>query len=204
VSSFGASFVTIPETGFMAKIQRVLPEDRMKHFLIVAICLAFVASALAQTPAADEPASRDDVILLLRTMHSHDFMQKVMSAQSAGMRQIIREQAMKDGSAPADFDRRFGNAMDDLIKGMPMDELTQAMIPAYQKHFTHGDIEAMNTFYSSPVGQKVLEELPAVMQEGLQDMMPILTKYLSQWKERMQKDMQSAPAKTSQAPPAQN
>jgi uncharacterized protein len=176
----------------------------MKHFLIAAICLAFAASAIAQTPAADEPASRDDIILLLRTMHSHDFMQKVLSAQSASMRQIMREQAMKDGNAPADFDKRFGKAMDDLIKGMPMDDMTQAMIPSYQRHFTHGDIEAMNTFYSSPVGQKVLEELPAVMQEGMQDMMPILTKYVSEWKERIQKEMESAPAKTSKSPPAQN
>jgi hypothetical protein len=25
---------------------------------------------------------------------------------------------------------------DELIKGMPLDEMTQAMVPAYQKHFT--------------------------------------------------------------------
>lgn len=176
----------------------------MKHFLIAAICLVFAAPALAQTPAADEPASRDDIILLLRTMHSHDFMQKIMAAQSASMRQIMLDQATKDGTAPADFDKRFAKAMDDLIKGMPMDEMTQAMIPAYQRHFTHGDIEAMNTFYSSPVGQKVLEELPAVMQEGMKDMTPIILKYVNDWKDRMQKDMQSVPAKTGTNPPAEN
>jgi uncharacterized protein len=174
----------------------------MKHFLLAVRCLALglalglalAAPALAQT--ADEPASRDDIILLLRTMHSHDFMQKILAAQSNSMRQLMLDQAAKDGAAPADFDKRFTKAMDDLIKGMPVDELTQAMIPAYQQHFTHGDIEAMNTFYSSPVGQKVLEELPAVMQEGMKDMMPILTKYLNEWKQRMQKDMEAPAAKT--------
>jgi uncharacterized protein len=180
-------------------------EDRMKHFLIAAICLAFAAPALAQTtPAADEPASRDDIILLLRTMHSHDFMQKIMSAQSASMREMLHEEMTKNGKAPADFDKRFAKAIDDLLKGMPMDEMMQVMIPAYQRHFTHGDIEAMNAFYSSPVGQKVIEELPAVTQEGMKEMMPIMLKYIDEWKERMQKDMQTAPAKTSQTPPAQN
>jgi hypothetical protein len=28
--------------------------------------------------------------------------------------------------------------MDGLIKGMPFDEITQAMIPTYQQHFTKG------------------------------------------------------------------
>jgi hypothetical protein len=178
-------------------------EDTMKHFLLAVICLALAAPTLAQT--ADEPASRNDIILLLRTMHSHDFTQKILAAQSAGMRDLLRDQVMKDkGSVPADFNIHFAKAMDDLIKGMPVDEMTQAMIPSYQKHFTHGDIEAMNTFYSSPVGQKVLQELPAVMQEGMQDMMPILSKYLSDWKDRMQKEMEDAPPKASKDSTVQN
>lgn len=175
----------------------------MKHFLIAVVCLVLAAPALAQN--AEEPASRDDIILLLRTMHSHDFTQKILAAQSAGMRELMRDQVMKEkGSVPTDFDTHFAKAMDDLIKGMPIDEMTQAMIPAYQKHFTHGDIEAMNTFYSSPVGQKVLEELPAVTQEGMQEMMPILSKYLSDWKDRTKKEMESAPAKTSKRPVIEN
>jgi len=175
----------------------------MKHFLLAVICLAIAAPVLAQT--ADEPATRDDIILLLRTMHSHDFTQKIIATQSDAMRQLMREQLMKEkGTVPADFDTHFAKEMDALLKGMPMDEMMQAMIPAYQKHFTHGDIEAMNAFYSSPVGQKVLQELPAVMQEGMQEMMPILTKYINNWKDRTQKEMQSSPGKTPQDTPVQN
>ena len=175
----------------------------MKYFLMAVICLALAAPALAQT--AEEPASRDDVILLLRTMHSHDFMQKVLAAQSSGMRQLMREQLVQEkGTTPADFDARFAKVMDEVMKGMPVDDISQAMIPAYQKHFTHGDIEAMSAFYASPVGQKVLGELPAVMQEGMQAAMPIITKYLNDWKDRMQKEMEAAPAKTSKDSTVQN
>jgi hypothetical protein len=175
----------------------------MKHLLLAVICLALAVPTFAQT--AEEPASRDDVLLLLRTMHSHDFMQKVLAAQSASMRQLLHDDLVKEkGSVPEDFDKHFTKAMDDLYKGMPLDEITQAMIPAYQKHFTHGDIEAMNTFYASPVGQKVLQELPAVMQEGMQEAMPVMTKYLSEWKGRMQKDMEDAPAKTDKGSTIKN
>jgi len=180
----------------------------MKRVLLAFACLALSLPVLAQN--ADDPASRDDVILLLRTMHSHDLMQKMMAVQTQSMQQLIREQILKErGKLPADFDPQFKKAMQDLIKGMPADEIVEAMIPAYQKHFTHGDIEAMNTFYSSPAGQKVLEELPAVMQEGMQAAMPILTKYLSEWQEKVKREFEPAPKSSpassgSSTPPAQN
>jgi hypothetical protein len=77
--------------------------------------------------------------------------------------------------------------------------MTEAMIPAYQNHFTRGDIAAMNAFYASPVGQKVLQELPGVTQEGMKNMMPILTRYLDTWRQRMPeefKDMEKTAPKS--------
>jgi uncharacterized protein len=152
-------------------------------------CLLVCASCFAQS--ADEPASKDDVILYLRTMHSHDMMEKLMKVQMQSMQQLLRDQMKNNGATPADYDAHLKKAMDDLIKNMPFDEIVEAMVPAYQKHFTHGDIEAMNAFYSSPVGQKVLEELPTVTQEGMQAAMPLLTKYLRHWQDQMQNELGS-------------
>lgn len=178
----------------------------MKHFWLALACLALCAPVLAQT--ADEPASKDDVILYLRTMHSHDMFQRIMEVQSQNMQQLFRDQILKEkGSVPPEFDAHFKKAMDGLIKGMPIDEITEAMIPAYQQHFSKSDIAAMNAFYSSPVGQKVLQQLPVVMQEGSQAAMPIMSKYLGEWKDRMAqelKDMDKQPKAPEKAAPAQN
>jgi uncharacterized protein len=164
----------------------------MKRYLLVVACLALSFPCTAQNP--EEPASSDDVILYLRTMHSHDMMQKMLQVQTQSMQQLFHDMILKEkGAVPSDFDANLKKRMDDLIRNMPMDEMVQAIIPAYQKHFTHGDIEVMNAFYSSPVGQKVLEELPAVTGESLQSMMPILSKYLSDWKDRMKKELESSP-----------
>ena len=157
----------------------------MKHLLLV-VCVLCTVQMFAQN-GGDEPPSRDDVILYLRTIHSHDMVQRIMEVQGQSMQTLFRDMVMKEkGQVPPDFDARFKKAMDDLIKGMPYDQLTDAMIPAYQKHFTKADIVAINAFYSSPVGQKVLEELPVVMQEGMQTAMPILTNYMQDWQEKMQ------------------
>ncbi len=172
----------------------------MRRLLIAAAIVLTALPGFAQN--ADDPATKDDVIVYLRTMHSHDLMKRTMEVQVQAMQQLLRQQIMKEkGSVPADFDTRMTKLMGELVKNVPTDEIAQAMIPAYQKHFTHGDIEAMNAFYSSPLGQKVLEELPAVMQEGMQAAMPILSKYVSDWKERMKEEFESekkpAPAGSS-------
>jgi hypothetical protein len=180
----------------------------MKRLLIALACLAFAVSGSVSSLAqnADEPASKDDVILYLRTMHSHDMFQKIMEVQCQNMQELFRDQLLKEkGSVPPEFDTRFKKAMDDLVKGMPIDQITQAMIPAYQQHFSKSDIAAMNAFYSSPVGQKVLQELPAVMQEGSQAAMPIMSNYLTEWKTRMDKevkDLEKSDAKTPPPAPA--
>ena len=175
----------------------------MKSFLIAMVCITFTFPALGQT--ADDAASRDDVIALLQTMHSHDLLQKLMSAQSSGIRQMLHDQMAKEkGTVPPDFDAHFSKVMDQLLKEMPVDDITQAMIPAYQKHFTHGDIESMNAFYASAVGQKVLEELPAVTQEGMQAAMPIMLNYIGTWRERMQKEMEKDSTKAGKESTVQN
>ena len=117
------------------------------------------------------------------------------------MRNLFRDMVTREkGNVPSEFDAEFKKAMDELIKGMPVDQIMEAMIPAYQEHFTKSDIAAMNAFYGSPLGQKVLEELPAVLQEENQAAMPILSKCMSDWNDKMQhqfEQMKSGPAKTT-------
>jgi hypothetical protein len=96
--------------------------------------------------------------------------------------------------------------MDDLLNNMPLDEITQAMVPTYQKHFSKSDIDAMLTFYASPTGQKILNEMPAIMAETMQDMMPIMSKYMDTVKQHMQQEvtrlLQQTPAQPTKNPPA--
>lgn len=171
-------------------------------FWMATLCLALSVPGLAQN-SDTEPATKDDVILYLRTMRSHDLMQRTIEVQFQSMQQLMHDQILQEkGEVPAEFDTRMKKWMDDLRKNMPADEIVEAMIPAYQNHFTHGDIQAMNAFYSSPVGQKVLEQLPAVMQEGMQAAMPIMSKFLTQWKERMQDDLKEVEKTAPKAAPA--
>jgi len=182
----------------------------MKRLLLaLTACLAFALSGVAQQSAADAAASKEDVQRYLDVMHSREMMTKMMDAMSKPMHQMMHEQYLKDkDKLPPDFEERMNKVMDDYMKNLPIEEMLQAMIPAYQKHFTKGDLDGLVAFYSSPTGQKVIQELPAITAEAMQAMMPIMRKQMDVMAERMQeqvaqmkKESGVRPAEKSQASP---
>ena len=162
----------------------------MKHFLIAAIlCLSFACRGLAQDPTADAPASKEDVERYLQAAHSHDMMQKVMDAMVKSMQQMAHDRYLKDkDKLPADFEARTNKMMDDMMKDMPFDEMMQAMVPTYQKHFTKGDMAALVAFYTSPTGQKFLREMPAITAESMTAIMPIMRQHMDAMSRRLQQE----------------
>jgi hypothetical protein len=178
-------------------------------FLALIACLAFAMSGVAQQSPADAPATKEDVQKYLDVMHSGKMISQMLDAMSKPMHQMMHEQYLKDkDKLPADFELRMNKVMDDYIKGLPIEEMLQAMIPAYQKHFTKRDIDGLVAFYSSPTGRKVIQELPAITAEAMQAMMPLMRKQIDAMSDRMQeqvaqmkKESGVKPAEKSQASP---
>jgi hypothetical protein len=126
----------------------------------------------------------------LAAMHAHEMMKNMVDAMSTPMHKMIHEQYLKDkDKLPPDFEPRMNQMLDGMLKDMPWDDMLNAMVPAYQKHFTKGDIDALVTFYSSPTGQKILRELPAVTAEAMDTMMPLIQKYMEKTTQRMQTEV---------------
>jgi hypothetical protein len=162
----------------------------MKHFLVSALlCLSFACSGLAQDPAANAPATKEDVEKYFQLVHSQDMLQKMLDAMAKPMHQMTHDRYLKDkDKLPADFETKMNKLTDDMLKDMPFDEMMQAMVPAYQKHFTKGDMGALVAFYSSPTGQKLLQELPAIMGEAMTAMMPIMRQHMDAANRRLQQE----------------
>jgi hypothetical protein len=71
------------------------------------------------------------------------------------------------------------------------------MIPIYQKYLTHSDIKAINEFYGTPTGQKLLKELNAMMIEGMQAAQAIIKKRLPEIEAQAEKAAAEAAHPTS-------
>ena len=159
-------------------------------FLALSICLLCALSGFAQQSQADPPASKEDVLRYLEVMHARETTAQTVEAMIKPVHQMLHEQYLKDkDKLPANFEEHMNKMMDEWLKSFPWDDLLQSMVPVYQKYFTKGDIDTVIAFYSGPVGQKLLRQMPAIMADSMQTMMPLLQRHLAKLKDRMQEEV---------------
>jgi hypothetical protein len=122
---------------------------------------------------APDAASKEDVRKLFDVMASREQVRQMMQQLFAQMRTMSREQLKKQRPDISEEElARLDRESEDLIRNFPVDEMLNDMIPVYQRHFTKSEIDALTTFYSSPVGQKFLHEMPAVTAETMRSVYP--------------------------------
>ncbi len=153
----------------------------MKSLLaVILLCVGSATACVAQQSPADQPASKADIDRYYQAMHVRELMKSTMDGVSKQMRKMMHDELQKAPNLPPDAEEKMNKMYDEMLKNMPLDALLDAMEPVYQKHFTKGDIDALIAFYSTPVGQKMLVELPAITQEAMQASSGIIRKYMDQ------------------------
>jgi uncharacterized protein len=148
--------------------------------LLCASFLALALSASAQSASAQttvsiapDAASKEDVQKLFDVMASREQMAQMMKQVFTQMRSLNRDEIKKRHPDISEADlARMDRESEDLLKNFPLDEMLSDMIPIYQRHFTKTEIDAFTSFFSSPVGQKYLHEIPAVTAESMQAVYP--------------------------------
>ena len=54
----------------------------------------------------------------------------------------------------------------EIRKEMKVEELMELIVPVYDRHFSLEEIKQMVALYRSPIGRKIVEKTPLVMQES--------------------------------------
>jgi len=181
----------------------VLEACMKRIFLALSACLAFAMCGVAQQSPADAPATKEDIEKYLEVTHARDMTKQLMDVMTKQMRQIVHQQVAKDAAnLPPDSEARINKMTDSMLKDFPVEEMLQAMVPVYQRHWTKGDVDAMVEFYSSPTGQKILKDMPATMAEAIQSVQPIMQKQMTTMMERVELEVAQL-AKDSKAKSAQ-
>ncbi len=154
----------------------------MKRWWAVILCFAFLPFSAAFAQQAGDPATKEDVQKLFGVMHSRKQFDAVMDVMKRQLPALTKG-ALADqlpNATPEETARLqafVNDSADKMFQNMPFDELMQAMIPAYQHHFTHGEMQELIQFYSSPLDKKLLAEMPAILTEYMQAATPIIQKW---------------------------
>ena len=158
----------------------------MYRFCVVLLLLT--TSALAQQTVADTPATRDDVLRLFSVMNINQQMRTIMDSMMQQQKSLVHDMARrKNPNVTTEELGRVDRIMDESVKDFPIDGILDDMVPVYQKHLTSADVSAMSAFYSSPTGQKLLREMPAMTSEAMQASYGRLQKQMEAVAERAEK-----------------
>lgn len=136
------------------------------------VILVFLCSLAGMCPAQDANVaapSRDEVMKFMEVLRIKPQLAQYF-AGVAKQAKLGAEEGFKQkipDATPAQL-AEVDKFAENLFKDMPIDEMVDAMVPIYQKHLSKEDLGAILAFYSSPVGQKLQREQPAMMQEGMQ------------------------------------
>lgn len=147
----------------------------MKRALILVCLLAMVSCSLfAQTDSATQrrPPTVEQVMKFFEVMHLRQKMQTMLQMEQKQSNTMITDlfnKRMPDATAEqrAQFNSIANNAVSDLFTNYPIDDVLRDMVPVYQSHLSESDLTEIVAFYSSPVGQKVIREMPAMTEEGM-------------------------------------
>lgn len=185
--------------------------------VVVMLALSAWGQAPQTTTPPNAPATREDVLTLFDTLRIRQQMERVLAAVSGQMQRTMTDMVRKQlpNAKPeelARFDSFMEETQQEARNVYPVPEMLDDMVPTYQKHLTHGDIQAVLAFYKSPVGQKLLSEQPAMTQEAMQvinaKMQPRLERLMAKTTARAQamaeemiKETGKQPAPTPTAPP---
>ncbi|AKD05589.1 hypothetical protein PKOR_07985 [Pontibacter korlensis] len=102
---------------------------------------------------AQDNAKTKDIRELLRLTKAGELgMQAIKTSMESARR--------TNTSVPAEF-------WDEYEKNFTVESLVNLTVPIYDKHFTHQEIKDLIALYSTPLGQKLLDKMPVIMQESM-------------------------------------
>lgn len=126
-------------------------------FSLFAIALLWTAPATAQSNAEAEAAARDLVIAMRADQQVNNVFPVIMQQ----LRPLVTGGR---AAATRDFDALMPVAV--TLMNDRTAEFVAAVAAAYARHFSAAELRQIATFYGSPAGQKMLDQMPALVQES--------------------------------------
>jgi hypothetical protein len=138
----------------------------MRQTVAVLVCLVVLggsAPAAAQDaapapdttaqPSIQDEAKADSIRTLVRMTQAGRIAKQIFN-------RVLRIQKKQHPEVPERWWKQARQHAD-------IDGLIDRIIPIYAKHFTQKEINQLLDFYRSPVGKKVIEKMPTIMQESM-------------------------------------
>ena len=155
----------------------------MAVLLLVAAMLSIGAGARSASAGGEKRASREQIMKLLEVTRCREAVKSGVLAMRGQMvepfRQMLRRDLPDAGAAElAEMEQVIGRLMDRSLEKFPVDQVVDAMVPAYQEELSASEAEAMIAFYSSSVGREISRKMVSISARAMRDSQPYSVGYL--------------------------
>jgi len=153
--------------------------------LIAALVLFVCTSSPLVCQQPVDAATKEDVEKTAELSGMRESLQAMFTAMAQNRAAMAGEMYKQKNpqASPAEVQKvalAAAQNFQDATKSFSIDEMLAIIVPVYQRYFTHSDFVAINDFYATPVGQKMVKNMPVMMAEGIQALRPILLKRLAE------------------------
>lgn len=153
----------------------------MRNLALAALLLCASPALAAGKPAeksAAKPAASSTKL---------DKIHKLLVLTHAEQGGVMMLEALKRQMPPAQFER--------VAKLIKPQEIVERIVPVYDRHFSEAEIDGLIAFYQTPLGQRVVTEMPAVGQESVQVGQQYAVEVLQKLRAEQQEQPADVPAK---------
>jgi hypothetical protein len=181
--------------------------EKIRRLGVLALLFAVLCgTALAQTVALDTtPPSRAQVLKLMSAMGVQQSVDASLRTTQDKVKAAARASFQKK---KPDADAATLKKLDDVFDSTPLftfEDISEAIIPAYQKNLSAGDVQAGIDFYSSDAGKRLLEKIPVILREANEQGGQLVQQKLKTYSEELERKLdafetEANPQKPSDAP----
>jgi uncharacterized protein len=118
--------------------------------LFLSALLVFTATSAFANISAEK---RQEIDRMLNLVGMQALADQMMEQMVASFRTTMKD-------VPANY-------WDDFSKKFSTADFLERIVPLYDKYYSLEDLRAVNAFYSSKAGQRILKTLPQIMQESM-------------------------------------
>ncbi len=123
--------------------------------------------------AADNAPSEASIKQLLEVAQAHKLVDSMMAQMDSFMKNAMQQATKGQTVTPQiqkDIDKRESEMMSILKEELAWEKLEPLYMRIYQQSFTQDEVNGLVAFYKTPTGQALINKMPVVMQNTLNEM----------------------------------
>lgn len=171
--------------------------------VLVLLFSMMCGAGLAQTVAMDAtPPSRAQVLTLMSAMTIRQNVEASLQGTQNKIKLAARTSFLKKNPDADVATLKKLDAVFDSTKMFTFDEISETLIPVYQKNLSASDVQAAIDFYNSEAGKRLLEKLPAIVRESNESGGQLVQSKLKAYSDELGRKLEAFQAEVDKTKPA--